>query len=67
MSCYPLRLGLVVVQINNIQTLKATAKPGQGFFMLKAAKNPNVAIIQVTKNQNTVLIVILIYVLKLLK
>jgi len=60
-------LGFVVVQIKIIQTPKATAKPIHGVFIDKAAKNPKVAMIQVTKNQNTVLIVIQIYVLKFLK
>lgn len=57
-------LGLVVLQIKISHTPKATIKPGQGFFILNAAKKPKVAITQVMKNKITVLIVNQIYVLK---
>jgi len=56
-------LGVVVVQINIIHIPKATARPGHGFFMLNEAKYPNVAIMQVIKNQIIVLIINQIYVL----
>jgi len=55
-------LGFVVFHIKINHTPKATANPGQGFSMLRAAKNPNVAMIQVIKNQITVFIVSQIYI-----
>lgn len=55
-------LGFVVVQIKIIQTPKATEKPTHGVIMDNAAKNPIVAIIQVIKNQITVLMINQIYV-----
>lgn len=36
------------MKINQIP--KAMINPGQGLFILKAAKNPNVAMIQLIKN-----------------
>lgn len=57
-------LGFVVFQRKINQTPKATTNPIHGVFMDSAAKKPIVAIIQVIKNQNTVFMIIRIYILK---
>ena len=59
--------GFVVFQIKIIHTPKANENPTHGVFMDNAAKNPIVAIIQVIKNQITVLMINQIYIFKILK